>query len=102
MIAFGLSTSYPLTLAVLFVMGTALPLWVTSVVTILQTQTDKPMLGRVMAVYAMSMQVGMIGALFGAWLGQLIGNDWMLLLTGSTFVLLNFGIFFSSRDMRQI
>jgi MFS family permease len=102
MIAFGFSTSYPLTLAVLFVMGTAVPLWVTSVVTILQTQTDRPMLGRVMAVYAMSMQVGMIGALFGAWLGQLIGNDWMLLLTGSSFVLLNFGIIFSSRDMRQI
>ena len=102
MIAFGFSTSYPLTLAVLFVMGTAVPFWVISVSTILQTETDKPMLGRVMAVYAMSMQIGMVGAFFGGWVGELIGNEWMLLFAGSTFAALNFAIILPCREMRRI
>ena len=101
-IAFGFSTSYPLSLAVLFVMGTAVPPWVTSVAIILQTQSSKDMLGRVMAVYSMSMQVGMIGGFLGAWVGEVIGNDWMLLLAGGSFALLNFAIVLSSREMRRI
>jgi predicted MFS family arabinose efflux permease len=102
MIAFAFSTSYHLTLFILFVMGTAVPLWITSISTILQTQTEKPMLGRVMSVYAMSMQIGMVGSFVGAWLRQLIGNDWMLLLAGSTFAILNFLIILPSRELRRI
>ena len=39
------------------------------------TQTDKPMLERVMSLYSMSMQTGMVGSLLGAWVGERIGND---------------------------
>ena len=101
MIVFGFSTSYPLSLVTLFLMGTAVPPWVTSLATILQTRSDRPMLGRVMAVYSMSMQVGMFGWFLGGWLGEFIGNDWMLLLTGGTFAFLHFVLFFSSRELRQ-
>ena len=51
MVVFGFSTSYPLSLLALFFMGTAVPPWMTSLTTLLQTKSDKAMLGRVMAVY---------------------------------------------------
>ncbi|MBT4612343.1 MAG: MFS transporter [Gemmatimonadetes bacterium] len=102
MILFGFSTSYPLTLAALFMMGTAIPPWVTSLATILQTQTERAMIGRVMALYSMAIQIGFMGWLLGGWLGELIGNDWMLLLTGSANALLTYLIFLSHRDMRQL
>lgn len=102
MIIFGFSTSYPLSLLALFIMGTAIPPWVTSLATILQTQSERSMLGRVMAVYSMAAQVGFIGWLLGGWLGELIGNDWMLLITGSSFAGLHYAIFLSSSDMRKL
>ncbi len=102
MILFGFSTSYPLTLVALFVMGTAIPPWVTSLATILQTQTDRAMIGRVMALYSMAIQIGFVGWLLGGWLGELIGNDWMLLLTGSANAMFTYLVFLSHRDMRQL
>jgi MFS family permease len=101
MIVFGFSTSYPLSIATLFVMGTAVPPWAISIATILQTKSEKHMLGRVMAVYSMSVQVGMFGWFLGGWLGELIGNEWMLLLTGSSFALLHFVLCLSSQEVRQ-
>ena len=102
MILFGFSTSFPLSLLALFFMGTAIPPWATSLATLLQTQTDKNMLGRVMAVYAMSGQVGMLGWLLGGWLGEVIGNDRMLLLTGVSFAAFNYVIFLTSAKLRQL
>ena len=101
MIVFGFSTSYPLSIATLFVMGTAVPPWAISIITILQSKSDKHMLGRVMAVYSMSIQVGMFGWFLGGWLGELIGNEWMLLVTGGTFALLHFALCLSSQEVMQ-
>ena len=82
-------------------MGTAVPPWMTSLTTLLQTKSDRAMLGRVMAVYGMSMQVGMFGWFIGGWVGELIGNDWMLLITGITFFLLHFALILTSKELRQ-
>ena len=101
MIVFGFSTSYPLSIATLFVMGTAVPPWAISIITILQSKSDKHMLGRVMAVYSMSIQVGMFGWFLGGWLGELMGNEWMLLLTGGAFALLHFALCLSSQEVMQ-
>ncbi len=101
MVVFGFSTSYSLSLVALFCMGTAVPPWMTSLTTLLQTKSDRAMLGRVMAVYGMSMQVGMFGWFIGGWVGELIGNDWMLLITGVTFFLLHFALILTSKELRQ-
>ena len=101
MVVFGFSTSYPLSLLALFFMGTAVPPWMTSLTILLQTKSDKAMLGRVMAAYGMSMQVGMFGWFIGAWLGEIIGNDWMLLITGTTFALLHFALILTNKELRQ-
>lgn len=66
------------------------------------TQTDKPMLGRVMSLYFMSMQIGMVGSFPGAWVGERIGNDWMLLGAGGSLVVVVFAIILTSREMGRL
>jgi uncharacterized membrane protein YoaK (UPF0700 family) len=39
-----------------------------------------------MSLFALSMQGLFLGAMIGAWLGQLIGNDMMLLYSAVAFV----------------
>ena len=49
-----------------------------------------------------SLQVGFMGWLLGGWLGELIGNEWMLLGTGSAFAILHFLVLATSKPLRQI
>ncbi len=102
MIVFGFSTSFPLSLAALFLGGAALPIWVSSIVTLLQLQTDRAMLGRVMSVYALSLEGFTLGWLVGAWVGQQIGNDWMLLASGSLNILIHTTLIFTSPQLRRL
>ena len=83
-------------------MGTAVPPYATSVLTILQSLSERGMLGRVMAVCAMSGQAGILRWLLGGWLGEAIGNETMLLLTGSAFAAITYFIFLTSMGIRQL
>ena len=102
MIVFGFSTSFPLSLAALFLAGAAMPIWVSSILTLLQLQTERPMVGRVMSVYALSLEGFTLAWLLGAWVGQQIGNDWMLLASGSLFFLIHLGLIFTSPQLRRL
>ena len=73
-IGFGLSENYYLSLFMLFVTGMGFPLWVTSVRTLLQTHSKPEYLGRVMAVFAISVQGVSVGWILGGVLMDLIGN----------------------------
>ncbi|MCI0852349.1 MAG: MFS transporter [Chloroflexi bacterium] len=74
LIGFGLSENYWISLAFLFVTGLGFPLWVTSVVTLLQDHSKPEYLGRVMAVYAIALQGVSIGWMLGGVLMDSIGN----------------------------
>ena len=102
MILFGFSTSFPLSLAALFLAGAALPIWISSIITLLQIQTEKTMLGRVMSVYALSLEGFTLGWLVGAWVGQQIGNDWMLLASGSLNAVIHLSLIFTSPQLRRL
>lgn len=102
MIVFGFSTSFPLSLAALFITGAAVPVWVSSVLPLLQLQTERPMFGRVMSVYALSFEGFTLSWLVGAWVGQLIGNHWMLLGSAGLFIALHTGLMFTSPQLRRL
>lgn len=74
MIAFGLSETYWMSLVFLFVTGVGIPIWVTSVLTLLQNHTEPEYRGRVLAIYAVSMQGTALGWMFGGFLLDTIGN----------------------------
>ncbi len=74
LIAFGLSETYWLSLIFLVITGAGIPLFITSVITLLQDHSDPAYLGRVMAVYAISVQTLAAGWLIGGFLLDTIGN----------------------------
>ena len=51
--------------------------------------------GLVIAVY------GIFGWFIGGSLGEIIGNDWMPLITGTTFILLHFALILTSKELGQ-
>lgn len=99
---FGFSSNYMVSLALLFVNSTTPPVWISSVVTLLQTESDAKMLGRVMALFALSTQGLFLGAMIGAWVGLQIGNDWMLLSAGIGFVTTHAIVMIFSPSVRRL
>ncbi len=86
MVVFAYSRSFPLSLAAMFFMGVTTTLWYTSVVTLIQINTDRDKLGRVMGLYAIILQTALFGWALGGWLGELIGNELMVVLSAAIFV----------------
>ena len=99
---FAISHNYLLTLASLALLGAAIPIWSTSVVTLIQTQTDSKMIGRVMSVYSLSLQMMMFGFFLGAWVGTIVGNTEMILGGVALYAVINFGVILTSRELRKL
>ena len=99
---FALSTNYPLTLLAFAVLGAAIPIWASSTITLLQTQSDPQMIGRVMSVFSLSLQMMMFGWFLGAWIGTLIGNTQMILIGTAIYAVINFGVIFTSPQLRRL
>lgn len=99
---FALSTSFPLTLLSLALVGAAIPIWASSTITLLQTQSDPKMIGRVMSVFSLSLQSMMFGWFLGAWIGTIIGNAQMILIGTAIYAVINVGLIFSSRELRRL
>ena len=91
MIGFGFSRFYPLTLALLFLMGIAGMFWVNAITHLFQREAKGEMRGRVMSLYAIGMGLFPLGWTFGGTLSALIGNEMTLIISaigGTPLVLL--------------
>jgi MFS family permease len=101
LIAFGLSETYWLSLIFLVITGIGIPLFITSVITLLQDHSEPAYLGRVMAVYAISVQSLSAGWLPGGFLLDTIGNFPTVLVSiggAWSIVFLNYA---SSKELRR-
>jgi len=101
-ITFALSTNFPLTLISLAMIGASIPIWASSTITLLQTQSDPRMIGRVMSVFSLSLQSMMFGWFLGAWIGTIIGNAQMIIIGTLLYLVVNFGLILTSRDLRRL
>ncbi len=101
-VTFALSTNYLLTLASLALVGAGIPVWGSAVITLLQTQSDPKMIGRVMSVFSLSLQSMMFGWFLGAWIGTIIGNAEMLLAGTAIYAVINLGIILTSPQLRRL
>ena len=99
---FALSTNFQLTLIALALLGAAIPIWASSTIKLLQTQSDPAMIGRVMSVFSLSLQSMMFGWFLGAWIGTIIGNTQMILIGTAIYALINFGLIFTSPQLRRL
>ena len=75
MIGFGFSRIYPLTLAILFIMGIAGMFWVNAIINLFQREAIGDMRGRVMSLYTIGIGLFPLGWAFGGALSALIGNE---------------------------
>ena len=81
MIGFGFSRIYPLTLALLFIMGIAGMFWVNAIINLFQREAIGEMRGRVMSLYTIGMGLFPLGWTFGGTLSALIGNELTLIVS---------------------
>ena len=91
MIGFGFSRIYPLTLALLFLMGIAGMIWMNAIINLFQREARGPMRGRVMSLFTIGMGLFPLGWTFGGTLSALIGNELTLIISalgGTPLVLL--------------
>lgn len=101
LLGFGLSEVYWLSLIFLFVTGMGIPLWMTTVQTLLQDHSDPNYRGRVMAVYAISLQGLSLGWMLGGFLLDLIGNfPTVLVSVGGGWAILLIALV-ASKDLRH-
>ena len=100
-VAFGLSETYWLSLIFLAVAGAGIPLWMSSVLTLLQDHSAPEYRGRVMAVYAISLQGVSVGWMLGGFLLDQIGNfPTVLVSVGGGWAILLVSLA-SSKDLRN-
>jgi putative Mn2+ efflux pump MntP len=99
---FALSHNYLLSLLSLALLAAAIPIWSSATITLLQTQSDPKMIGRVMSVFSLSLQLMMFGWFLGAWIGTIIGNTQMMLAGMVIYAVINFGLILTSRDLRKL
>ena len=81
MIGFGFSRIYPLTLAILFIMGIAGMFWVNAIINLFQREAIGDMRGRVMSLYTIGMGLFPLGWAYGGALSALIGNELTLIVS---------------------
>ena len=99
---FALSTYFPLTLAALIIIGAAISVWTSSTITILQTQSNPKMIGRVMSVYSLSLQMMILGWFLGAWIGEIVGNTQMMIVGTAIYLVLHLTLIFTSKELRKL
>lgn len=83
MIAFAFSSTFFLSVALVFVMGVAGIVWFNLVLTLLQLLSKEEMRGRVMSLNTMSMQLMPLGMMFGGTLATLVGNEFALVASAA-------------------
>ena len=101
MVSFGFSREFPLSVALLFVMGFGGALHAVFLVTLFQTIPTAEMRGRVMSVYGLIAAAFPLGFILGGALAEALGNETAIILgmVGSTPVLVL--IYMSSPALRR-
>ncbi len=77
---FGFSRSYPLSLALLFLMGVGGAVHVIFLLTLFQTIARYRMLGRVMSIYGVLTASFPLGLILGGALASMFGNEWAIII----------------------
>ena len=83
MIAFAFSSTFLLSVALVFLMGVVGIVWLNLVLTILQLLSKEEMRGRVMSLHTMGLQLMPLGMMFGGALAATIGNELALVASAA-------------------
>jgi MFS family permease len=92
LMAFSVSTSYPLSLAIMVVMGMAGQFYQTSINTSLQLLLPDEYRGRVMGVYGLTWSLTPLGGTFGGFVAELAGAPFAIGFGGFLVAMMAFSV----------
>ena len=101
-ILFALSTFYPLSLAMMFLMGAAGTVYMITVQTTLQMRVPDELRGRVMGIYGITHNVGPLGALQAGYIADTVSPPAALIVGGVAIIVFAVGIAYSNRSVRTL
>jgi predicted MFS family arabinose efflux permease len=101
-IAFALSTYYPLSLALTFFMGAFGSIYMITVQTTLQLRVPDELRGRVMGIYGVTYNVGPLGALQAGIIADRFSAPTALIVGGAAIMLFALGVAFTNREVRTL
>lgn len=101
MVAFAFSRSFPLSIAILFLMGTGVPIYVTTVNTLLQTSVPDRLRGRIMGLNMIVFQLFGVGMLLGGALAAATSNEIALVSGGVANLVGVLTLFGWSKELRE-
>jgi MFS family permease len=102
MTAFAFSEYYPLSLAMLFLIGIGFGVWFITVPTLIQTRTEEHMRGRVMSIFFMIALIFQLGWILGGVLDTLIDTRGATLVGAAGSMCIVIIAFVASRDLRKL
>ncbi len=102
MAVFAFSSFYPLTLAMLFLIGAGFGVWFITVPTLIQTRSDERVRGRVMSIFFMIALIFQLGWILGGVLDEFIGTRQTTLVAACGSMAIVALTFLFSRDLRRL
>jgi MFS family permease len=99
---FAISSSFPLSLSIMCIVGLGGGVWMTAVFSLLQTSIDDNMRGRVMGLALAAIQFHGFGFLLGGFLAETIGAELTLHITAAFWFLSGLLAFVRSPEMRNL
>ncbi|MCH7594208.1 MAG: MFS transporter [Chloroflexi bacterium] len=101
-IAFGFSRDFYLSLSLLFIFGVSAGLYLSTLSTVFQTHSPDYLRGKIMSIYALTLQLFPLGWMIGGIAAQTLGNEMALVLGNGGVILVAWTLFFRSRALREM
>ena len=99
-IAFGFSRDFYLSLSLLFIFGVGGGLYLSTLATVFQTHSPDYLRGKIMSIFALTLQLFPLGWMLGGITAQPLGNEQALVLGNGTVMVVAMTLFFRSRALR--
>ena len=101
-VAFAFAPGIQIALASVFFMGIVGPLWMNLLTTLMQTDVDEEVRGRVNGIFSLGLRTMSFGWFLGGVLASALGIVATLVIAGGLFAAINVAVFVHSKDFRSI
>jgi len=101
-ILFAISTSYPVSLLMVFFMGAFGSIYMITVQTTLQLRVPDELRGRVMGIYGITHNVGPLGSLQAGYIADSVSPPAAMIVGGVAIIGFALGIAYSNREVRTL
>jgi MFS family permease len=101
-ILFGFSRDFYFSTVLLFLFGVGAAFYITTVSTLFQTYAPERLRGKIMAVYALTLQLFPLGWMLGGFIADTLGAEMALVLGNGFSISVTLAMFAKSRTFREL